>query len=325
MLRKVILLLDSYLIVVLSPEPLLSIWKSGFRVMNIVRFTLGIIVFVATMFVMFILYIAPLHSDMMLYCSLLNPGDDVLVVCGYIMVVIIYGISEIIVLLLCCLFCCQITNFVWSARCGHIFILLSICTVLVQLVHFLPKLLCKLLEAKLLVYAGIQDSICKGKPHYYIDTTQRHYPRERGRFLRFFSGHLSRGLLASLLLPDDHDDNGIEVGGDLPDVEEIPGNHCICTYVMRLQPQDAFYSFVVYFCERREDEAFYEVCSAFDIPENIREKIATNNSSMVIRCFDALHRVYHRDNELTLTTVKTKLSEYNDELKQIVSDYDMNE
>ena len=107
MLRKVILLLDFYLIVVFSPEPLLSIWKSGFRIMNIVRsgFTLGIIVFVATMFVMFILYSAPLYSDMMLYCSLLHPGDDVLVVCGYIMVIIIYGISEIIVLLLCCLFC----------------------------------------------------------------------------------------------------------------------------------------------------------------------------------------------------------------------------
>ena len=142
---------------------------------------------------------------------------------------------------------------------------------------------------------------------------------------RFFTGHPSRGLLASLLLPDDYDDNRIEVGGDTPDVEELPGNHCICSYIMRLQPQDAFYSFVVYFCERREDEAFYEVCSAFDIPENIREKIATNNSSMVIRCFDALHQVYHRDNELTLTTLKTKLSEYSDELNQIVSDYDMNE
>ena len=48
---------------------------------------------------------------------------------------------------------------------------LSICTVLVKLVQFLPKLLCKFLEVKLLVCAGIQDSMCKGKPHYYIVTT----------------------------------------------------------------------------------------------------------------------------------------------------------
>ena len=183
----------------------------------------------------------------------------------------------------------------------------------------IPVQLWKFLESELLVCTGIQGST--EKPHYVIDTTQKHYPRKRIQSFRIFTGHLSQGLLAGLFLSDDHDDNCIEEGGDIPDVEELPGNHCICSYVMRLQPQDALYSFVVYFCECREDDAFYEVCSAFDIPENIRKKIATNNSSMIIRCFDALHRVYHRNNELTLTMVKTKLSEYSDELSQIVSDY----
>ena len=181
---------------------------------------------------------------------------------------------------------------------------------------------------ELLEYTGIEDCLytCETKPDYRIDTTQKHYPRERQRLFLIFTGLPSKGLLASLFLSDDHHGNEpVEEGAGIPDVEELPGNHCICSYIMRLQPQDAFYSFIVYFCECREDEAFYEVCSAFDIPENIREKIATNNSSMVIRCFDALHRVYHRDNELTLTTVKTKLSEYSDELKQIVSDYHTNE
>ena len=160
---------------------------------------------------------------------------------------------------------------------------------------------------ELLEYTGIQDCLyaCETeKPDYRIDTTQKHYPRKRQRLFLYFTGLPSKGLLASLFLSDDHHGNEpVEEGAGIPDVEELPGNHCICSYIMRLQPQDEIYSFVVYFCECREDEAFYEVCSAFDIPENIRVKIATNNSSMVIRCFDALHRVYHRDNELTLTTV----------------------
>ena len=184
------------------------------------------------------------------------------------------------------------------------------------------------LHQKLLEYTGIQDyDTYKEKREYKIDTTQKHYPRKRQRLsVLYFTGLPSKGLLASLFLSDDHHSNNpVEEGGDIPDVEELPGNHCICSYVMRLQPQDAFYSFVVYFCECREDDAFYEVCSAFDVPESIRVKIATNSSSMIIRCFDALHWVYHRDNELTLTTVKTKLSEYSDELRQIVSDYHVNE
>ena len=77
----------------------------------------------------------------------------------------------------------------------------------------------------------------------------------------------------------------------------------------------------MYFCDCRKDDAFYELCSAFDIPENIRVKIATNNSSMIIRCFDALHRVYHHNKELTLPMIKAKLSEHSDELQQIISDY----
>ena len=68
----------------------------------------------------------------------------------------------------------------------------------------------------------------------------------------------------------------------------------------------------------------HSMCSAFDIPENLHVKIAANNSSMIIRCFDALHRVYHRDKELTLAMIKTKLNEYSDELQQLISDYHEN-
>ena len=307
MFRKVIVFLDLLLILSFSPRPLLSMWNSGFSVINIVRFTVGITVGVFMMFMTFMVGVAPIHSDMMFYCCSF-PGDNLLIVFGCIMAVVIYGICEIIVLLLCSMWCGMVINSLWSASCSNLLLLLAvgyapfalnlsdvlllglgICYTLQECILQLAKLVrhlleqsWKLLESELLVCAGIQDSTCKGKPHYYIDTTQRHYPRERGRSFRVFTGHPSRGLLASLLLPDDHDDNRIEVGGDTPDVEELPGNHCICSYIMRLQPQDAFYSFVVYFCERREDEAFYEVCSTFDIPENIREKIATNNSSVVI-------------------------------------------
>ena len=106
----------------------------------------------------------------------------------------------------------------------------------------------KLIESKLLVYTGVWDSTCKGTPQYSVDTTQRHYPRRRIRWFSFKHGYQSKGLLASLFLSDNQDDdNGIEEGGDIPDVEELPGNHCICSYIMRLQPQDEIYSFVVYF------------------------------------------------------------------------------
>ena len=157
------------------------------------------------------------------------------------------------------------------------------------------------------------------KPQYRVDTTQKHYPRIR---------HQNHGLIYSSkpLFPrfnewlHDHTDYAI----DLPDVEEVPGSHCICSFVMKLHPPDPIHSFVVYFCGCREDDAFYEMCSAFELPENVRVKIATNNSSMIIRCFDALHRVYHRDKELTLAMIKTKLSEYSDELQQIISDYHEN-
>ena len=331
MFLKVILFLDSSLIVSFSPRPLLSIWNSSFTITNIVKFTIGIIVGVCMMFMMFTLYITPLYTDMLLYFRLIIAGDDLLVVCRCIMAVVIHGILGIVNLFLCSISCGLIINLVWlQTRCSDIFLLpfsflRSYICVLLVIVPLLLMGLGKFLESKLLVYTGVQGSMCNGKPCYVIDTTQKHYPRERRRSFHIFTGHLSQGLLAGLFLPDDYDDNCTEVGGDIPDVEELPGNHCICSYLMRLQPQDEFYSFVVYFCECREDDAFYEVCSAFDIPENIREKIATNNCSMTIRCFDALHRVYHRNNELTLTVVKTKLSEYSDELRQIVSDYHMNE
>ena len=336
MFQKVILFLDSLLVVSFSPKPLLSIWNSNLTITSIVKFTLGIIVGVCMLFMMFTSCIAPLYTDMINLVMILNyrliPGDDLLVVCRCITAVVIHGILEMIVLLLYSISCGLIINLVWlQARCSDIFLLpfhlLHIWYVL--LVKGVPLLLMQLgkfLGSKLLVYTGVlQGSMCNGKPDYVIDTTQKHYPRKRIRSFQTFSGHPSQGLLAGLFLPDDYDDNCTEEGGDIPDVEELPGNHCICSYLMRLQPQDEFYSFVVYFCECREDDAFYEVCSAFDIPENIREKIATNNSSIIIRCFDTLHRVCHRNNELTLTMIKTQLSEYSDELRQIVSDYHMNE
>ena len=326
MFRKVILLLDFLLIHSFDPTPLLSMWNLGCRFMNIVKLAFGIILGVSMMYTMFIPYVVLLHSHMKFYC--LRTEDDLMVIhtCRCIMAVVVFGMSEINVLLLCIMHCGIVTKVVWivvTIMSRREMFFLDTCTLLVKVIL---KYLCKLIESKFLVYTGIWDSTCKGTPKYSIDTTQRHYPRKRIRWLFMTHGYQSKGLLASLFLSDNQDDdNGIEEGGDIPDVEELPGNHCICSYIMRLQPQDEIYSFVVYFCKCREDDAFYELCSAFDIPENIRVKIATNNSSMVIRCFDALHRVYRRDNELTLTTVKTRLSECSDELKQIVSDYDMNE
>ena len=157
------------------------------------------------------------------------------------------------------------------------------------------------------------------KPSYHVDTTQKHYPRIR---LPCCGVVLSGKKLFPQL--DEWLHNHTDYNIDLPDVEEVPGNHCICSFVMKLHPPDPIHSFVVYICDCREDDAFYELCSAFDIPENIHVKIATNNSSMVIQCFDALHRVYHRDKELTLPMIKAKLSEHSDELQQIISDYHEN-
>ena len=180
--------------------------------------------------------------------------------------------------------------------------------ILVVTVHWIWT---ELPQDLLLTYTGIEKPHqVADKPLYRIDTTQRHYPRKRDPRYTYFS---SKPLFSK--------ENKIETDKDVPDVEEVPGNHCICSFVMKLQPPDPIHSFVVYFYECREDDAFYELCSAFDVPENIRVKIATNSSSMIIRCFDALHRVYHRDNELTLDTIKAKLSEYSDELQQIISDY----
>ena len=101
-----------------------------------------------------------------------------------------------------------------------------------------------------------------------------------------------------------------------------PGDHCVsCSFITNhLHPHSTIHSFMVYFCEFRED-AFYELCSAFGIPQNVCANIENSNSSLKLQCFDALHQVYHRDNELTLDTIKTKLSEYSDELEQIVCDY----
>ena len=105
-----------------------------------------------------------------------------------------------------------------------------------------------------------------------------------------------------------------------------PGGQCVsCSYITNhLHPHSKIHSFIVYFCESRED-AFFELCSAFDIPKNVCVNIENRNSSLKLQCFDALHQVYHRDDQLTLDTIKTKLSEYSDELQQTVDDYHVDE
>lgn len=109
--------------------------------------------------------------------------------------------------------------------------------------------------------------------------------------------------------------------------DDLSGTRCTssiisCRFVTdHFYPQSAVNRFVKYLCQCRGRNAFYELCSAFDIPENVRIKITTNNSSTIIQCFDALHSAYHHDNELTLVTIKMKLSEYSHELQQVVCDY----
>ena len=107
--------------------------------------------------------------------------------------------------------------------------------------------------------------------------------------------------------------------------DEGPG--CIsCSFVTdHLHPHDAIHLFVVYFCEHREDDAFRDLCSVFDISGDVRVQIESSNSSLKLQCFDVLHRVYHRYGELTLAMIITKLSESNDEIQHIISDYDTHE
>ena len=100
--------------------------------------------------------------------------------------------------------------------------------------------------------------------------------------------------------------------------------HVYCNFAINhLQNPDAvIHLFVVYFCERRGYDAVYDLCSAFNIPAAVCVKIQDTNSSLKLQCFDVLHRVYHRHNEqLSLAMIKTTLSEYSDELRQIISDY----
>ena len=97
-----------------------------------------------------------------------------------------------------------------------------------------------------------------------------------------------------------------------------------CSFVTadQLHPDSAIRLFVVYLCKRRGYYAFYDLCNAFDMSDDVRVKIKDTNSSCEVQCFDVLHRVYHHHNEqLTLATIKTTLSKYSDELRQIISDY----
>ena len=106
-------------------------------------------------------------------------------------------------------------------------------------------------------------------------------------------------------------------------ISHLSSDDCVvCSFsIDYLHPDSPIHMFVVYFCEHRKD-AFYDLCGAFDIPDDVRVKIKESNASMKLQCFDVLHRVYHRDNKLTLAMIMMKLSESNDaKLQQIISDY----
>ena len=85
---------------------------------------------------------------------------------------------------------------------------------------------------------------------------------------------------------------------------------------------DQLHLFLKYLYERRGWNAFFDLCNAFDISDDVRVKIQDTNSSMRLQCLDVLHRVYHRHNEqLTLVMIKTALSKHSDELRHVISDY----
>ena len=115
-----------------------------------------------------------------------------------------------------------------------------------------------------------------------------------------------RPLLSTLSSVDDH--------------EECQGAYCNFAINLLQNPDAVIHSFVVYFCEQRGLDAFYDLCSAFDIPDDDCVKIQDANASLKLQCFDVLHRVYHRHNEqLTLAMIKTTLSEHSDQLRLIIS------
>ena len=106
-------------------------------------------------------------------------------------------------------------------------------------------------------------------------------------------------------------------------MSSFSSNDCVaCSFSTDdLHPDSPIHMFIMYFCGHREDEAFYDLCGAFDIPDDIRVKIEANHSSLKLKCFDVLHRVYHHKGRITLAMIMTKLSESNDALQQIISDY----
>lgn len=92
---------------------------------------------------------------------------------------------------------------------------------------------------------------------------------------------------------------------------------CYCYF----HPHHPIHVFIEYFCKYRGDDAFYDLCRAFDISDDVRDKIQSSHSSLKVQCVNVLREVCHRDSGLTLDMIMTKLSESNDELKQIISDY----
>ena len=140
-----------------------------------------------------------------------------------------------------------------------------------------------------------------------------------GRRETYFTLGTLSPILANMILYTEPREDILQT---LPDKHYIPCNLSRCSFRTHEHPDSPIHMFVVYFCGHREDDAFYDLCGAFDIPDDVRVKMKTNNSSLKIRCFDVLHWVYHDHNDhLTLAMIKTKLIESNDQLQQIISDY----
>jgi len=64
-----------------------------------------------------------------------------------------------------------------------------------------------------------------------------------------------------------------------------------CSFVTadQLHPDSAIHLFVVYLCKRRGYNAFYDLCNAFNMSDDVRVKIKDTNSSCEMQCFDVLY------------------------------------
>ena len=60
--------------------------------------------------------------------------------------------------------------------------------------------------------------------------------------------------------------------------------HCVaCSFSTDdLHPDSPIHMFVMYFCAHRGDDAFYDLCGAFDIPDDVRVKIEESNAYVLM-------------------------------------------